>query len=73
MKEPVTEAPMPLSALTDHRVMQLMRTQDHEKGTAAMLSLYTDVCDYDPKKFDEACRLIDIFMTEVERSCRILS
>lgn len=61
--------------ISDYRSMQMMRVNDPLSHglivpggtTPALTVLLHRVCGNDHKKFDEACRLISLFMDQAEK------
>jgi len=45
-----------------------LTTTDPETGLPALTSLLYKVCEKDVDKFNEACRLVDLFITEALNS-----
>lgn len=43
-----------------------LSTQDPQNGVPACTTLLHKVCDGDEKKFDEACRLIELFVKKAQ-------
>jgi hypothetical protein len=57
--------------ISDHRMSQIIRVKDpmytmQGHPVPALTTLLYKVCDNNSEKFNEACRLIDLFMDEVE-------
>jgi hypothetical protein len=50
-------------------VLQMMTT-DPETGLPALTTLLYKVCEQDGEKFDEACRLIRLFMTIAQKDVK---
>ena len=50
----------------DRHMTSQMMTTDPETGLPALTTLLYKVCDRDGAKFDEACRLLDLFMDKAQ-------
>lgn len=47
-----------------------MMTNDYETGLPALTTLLYRVCDGDGAKFDEACRLLKLFMLKAQEDVK---
>ena len=50
----------------DRHMTSQMLTTDPHPGLPALTTLLYKVCDHDDKNFDEACRLLDLFMDKAQ-------
>lgn len=51
---------------TDRHMSSQMMTTDPKTGLPALTSLLFKVCEGDQTKFEEACRLLDLFMDKAQ-------
>ena len=51
---------------TDRHMASQMMTTDPKTGLPALTSLLYNVCGRDQAKFEEACRLLDLFMDKAQ-------